>query len=411
MATTLSDPLAPPPVPDPTTAAEVEGLYVHVPFCFRKCSYCDFYSVATGRRAPDAQRFLEALDRELASLPPSFAPRTIFVGGGTPTELSPPDFARLLARIRERVRLDRLEEWSCEANPQSLHAAHLEAAREAGVDRISLGVQSFDDRVLRWLGRIHDAADAHAAVERVRAAGFERLNIDLISAVPVASPDRLAADLRTAIALQPEHISCYTLMFEEGTPLDALRRKGAVRPLDEERELAEFEATRARLTAAGYRHYEISAFCRTETTRDLRCRHNLLYWSGGQYFGVGPGAWSHVDRWRYGNVRDVARWQAALLETDAPEAAHRQRLDAWERLDPEPWAREVLVMWLRQLDGVPHAAFEARTGFPIESLYPAGERGSLSRLLAHGWLEDDGTRLRLTERGLPIADAVFAELI
>jgi oxygen-independent coproporphyrinogen-3 oxidase len=390
----------------------VEGLYVHVPFCVRKCHYCDFYSLATGPGDPDANGFLEALTAELSRVPAGFSPRTIFIGGGTPTELSARDLERLLTLLRDRVDRSRLVEWTCEANPGTLSREKARLLLAAGVDRVSLGVQSFDDRVLRFLGRIHDARQAEAGAELLRELGCTNLNLDLISAVPGAPPERLGRDLARAIRIAPEHVSCYTLMFEEGTPLEALRRRGAVRPIDEEAELTEFRLAREQLCGAGYLHYEVSNFCRAEPGRDLRSRHNLLYWGAGQYIGIGPGAHSHVAKRRYGNARDLTRWTEAQRSVGGQAAKPADALAVTERLEPRAWAREALVMWLRQLDGVERSAFLDRTGFDYRELYRRADgEDPLTRLIATGLLEDDGARLQLSERGLCVADPVFAELI
>ncbi|GIW73327.1 MAG: coproporphyrinogen III oxidase [Planctomycetota bacterium] len=387
------------------------GLYVHVPFCVRKCHYCDFYSLATGEgRPPAAARYLQALAAELRALPAEFRAWTIYIGGGTPTELAPADLERLLALVGERLAPGWTVEWTCEANPGTLTPDKARLLAAAGVDRVSLGVQSFDDRVLRWLGRIHDASAARAGFELLRASGFTNINLDLIAAVPGAAPDRLERDLREAIALGPEHISCYTLVYEEGTPLEALRRRGAVVPLGEEEELQEYLLARRLLAEAGYVQYEVSSFCRRDPHRDLRCRHNLLYWGPGEYHGVGPGAHSHRARTRYANVRDLARWAAAWLEVAEQPAGRGPGAGARafeERLEPEAWAREALVMALRRTEGVELEAFRTETGFAVEAL--AGD--SLPRLLEQGLLEQSGGRLRLTERGLCLADAVCVELI
>jgi oxygen-independent coproporphyrinogen-3 oxidase len=374
------------------------GLYVHVPFCVRKCSYCDFYSLAQppDRAAPDAARYLAALEVELASLPPGFVPETIFFGGGTPTELATADLSRLLAMVRRRVDPGRVREWTCESNPGTLTPEKAELLRASGVNRVSLGVQSFDPENLRFLGRIHTAEEAVAGFRLLRACGFGNVNLDLIFGIPGSSQETLRRDLETLAALGPEHASCYCLIFEEGTPLARMRAQGLVREVAEEDELAQYALAREVLARAGYRHYEISNFARP----GRECRHNLLYWGAGEYVGVGPSAHSHWGGARWGNVKSLVLWTERLL-------AGRPARDFEERLEPEARAREALVMGLRRTDGVERAAFRAETGFDYAAL-----RGrEIERLAGLGLLEEAGGRLRLTERGLFVSDAVFAELV
>jgi oxygen-independent coproporphyrinogen-3 oxidase len=384
----------------------VPGLYLHIPFCVRKCLYCDFYSLPMGRgpvakrlhthAGHDASRFLDALDVELAALPAGFRPETIFIGGGTPTELSDPDFLRLFALLRARVDLGAVAEWSCESNPGTLTAAKAAILRDAGVNRISLGVQSFDARNLEFLGRIHSADEAAAGFHLLRAHGFTNINLDLMYGIPGSAPDALARDLDRLIALGPEHAACYCLIFEDGTPLADLQRQGFVKEVDDDTELAQYRQVRTRLAAAGYGHYEISNFARPGRA----CAHNLLYWGAGEYIGCGPSAHSHWAGERYGNLRDLTTYCDRLLAGNSVRAFT-------ERLDPEAKARETLVMGLRRLDGVARDAFRAVTGY--DYIHLCGD--TIAWLCQEGLLEDSGTRLRLTEQGLFLSDGVFAELV
>ena len=384
----------------------MSGLYLHIPFCVRKCLYCDFYSLPMGRgpvaqrlhshEGYDASRFLDALDVELAALPAGFRPETIFIGGGTPTELSDPDFLRLFALLRARVDLGGVKEWSCESNPGTLTAAKAAILRDAGVNRISLGVQSFDARNLEFLGRIHSADEAEAGFHLLRAHGFTNINLDLMYGIPGSAPDALERDLDRLIALGPEHAACYCLIFEDGTPLADLQRQGFVKEVDDDTELAQYRQVRTRLAAAGYGHYEISNFARPGRT----CAHNLLYWGAGEYIGCGPSAHSHWAGARYGNLRDLATYCDRLLAGGSVRAFT-------ELLEPDAKARETLVMALRRLDGITRDAFRAATGYDYVHL--CGD--TIDWLCQEGLLEESGTRLRLTEQGLFLSDGVFAELV
>ncbi len=384
-----------PPVPDPQPPAP--GFYVHVPFCRSKCAYCDFCSVPLDRAGPGAvAHYLEALEREIDGLPGDFAPRTVFVGGGTPTALAAGDLARLLRLAARPLRGRPAAEWSVEANPGTLTPARLEALRAGGADRLSIGAQSFDPARLRLLGRAHTAADIPRAFAAARAAGFGNIGLDLIHAVPGQARAELQRDLERALALGPEHVSVYALSLEEGTPLAARAARGDLPAVEDEEARDQFEALRATLGAAGYEHYELSNFARP----GFACRHNLLYWSGGEYLGAGPAAHSHRHGARWGNLPSPAAWAGAVAGGRSPRAFE-------ERLDPEAHARETLVFGLRRLAGWDRAAFRRLTGFDYEAL-----RGpQIRRLAGRGLLERDARGLRLADRALFVSDAVFAELV
>lgn len=381
------------------------GLYVHIPFCLRKCVYCDFYSVESSNCPVSERRqaqptgqsdFMLALEEELRQLPDDFSPETIFIGGGTPTELSDEDFHRLLQLIRGKVDTERVVEWTCEANPGTLNAAKAAMMRPAGIQRVSLGVQSFQPSTLEFLGRIHSAEEAVESVHLLRDHGIANINLDLMFGTPGTTMEMLQDDLRRMIAIRPSHIACYCLTYEEGTPLTDLKKRGYVKAMNPDEELDQYRETIRTLTGAGYRHYEVSNFA----IPGFECRHNLLYWSGGEYIGLGPSAHSHWHGVRYGNVRSV-RDYCAGLQND------RSIREFEETLDPTAKARETLIMSLRCLDGVDIAAFERTTGIALRDLYD----GEIDYLRRDGLLEQHGDRLRLTERGLYLSNHVFAELV
>ena len=374
------------------------GLYVHIPFCVRKCIYCDFYSrpTATLRDGSAQSGFLEALEIELHQLPRPFQPETVFIGGGTPTELDSADLARLLELLHRHVDLSRVTEWSCESNPGTLTREKADLLKSAGVNRMSLGVQSFDPQTLAFLGRIHSSEEAEQGVHLLRDAGFANLNLDLMYGVPGSSPEVVQRDLERLLHLAPEHAACYCLIFENGTPLARLRARGKVKEVDDETELAHYQLVRSILSAGGYQHYEISNFANP----GFACRHNQLYWSGGEYLGVGPSAHSHWQGERYGNVRDLAAYQLRLRSGQSPRAFS-------ECLEPEAKARETLVMALRQTAGLTWAEFHQITGFDLRAL--CGD--TLDTLARDGLLEVTPERVKLTESGLFVSDGVFAELI
>ena len=279
------------------------GLYVHIPFCVQKCRYCDFYSEVCGDGGR-VSRFLSALDRELSLLDSAFAPTTVFFGGGTPTALSAEALSALLGSLRRHVDLSGVEEWSVEVNPGTLSGRKMEVLCEAGVNRVSLGVQSFDDRRLEWLGRIHRARDVYDAVSLVRSFGGLDLSLDLMHSVPGMSLVDWERELDAALNLSPHHLSCYNLTFEEGTPLERMLTAGDLAEPDEELQLAQFELTDRRLEMAGYEHYEISNYAKPGHA----CRHNLLYWTAGEYVGCGPAAHSHLGGRRFSNAESLDRY-------------------------------------------------------------------------------------------------------
>ena len=369
------------------------GLYLHVPFCVRKCAYCAFFSRPA---EPDVvSAWLKGVERELETVPPGFVPESLFFGGGTPTVLDMADLEQVLARVRSRwspkptcdnARTDPYGEWTCEVNPGTLTPEKARGLREAGVNRLSMGAQSFDEGTLRRLGRIHAAEQTREAVAMAREAGFDNIGLDLIYGVPGVTRDSFCADVEEAMALNPEHLSCYCLEIEEGTAFAREARAGKME-VSEEEQRAQFDWVRKRLAAGGWKHYEISNFAKP----GRECRQNGLYWSGGEYIGIGPAAHSHWDGVRWGNTPSLPTWTREFEE----------------RLDPAARACETLVMGLRRLAGWGREEFRAATGRDYVEL-----RGrEIARLVEEGWLVEEGERIRLAEEALFISDSVFADLV
>lgn len=357
----------------------MSGLYIHIPFCERKCSYCAFYSFSKPWKNVDA--FFQGLEKEIKNLPADFFPTTVFIGGGTPNALTASQLEGLCTFISKAVDLSGLQEFSGEVNPGILDSGKLAALRAGRVNRLSIGVQSFDSKCLETLGRIHTAEQAESTFRLARAAGFKNIGLDLMFGVPGQTMQMLEADLDQALALGPEHISIYNLMYEGGTPL-TLRNP---EKLDEDLEREMYDRIRARLKAAGFVHYEISNFAKP----GFECRHNLLYWSGGEYIGCGPAAHSHWKGVRWANVSDLDDY-----------CANGPRREFEETLDPDAKERETLVMGLRLLEGV-----DVSPG-----LFEKQQR-CFRTLEKDGLLVIDGSRIRLTEEALFVSDAVFAELV
>ncbi len=376
------------------------GLYVHVPFCRRKCSYCSFFSRVPG--PGDLARFCAALRLQIGQVAElaevadlSFA--TIFIGGGTPSILPVRALAEVLAELHHRLPVaGTAPEISVEVNPGTIDAEGLIELRRAGCNRLSIGIQSFDDQELAGLGRIHSAAEARATIAAARAAGFDNLSFDLMYGLPGQTAADWQATLDQALAFDPVHLSMYELTVEEGTDLARDAEQGRWRLPDEEEILLMMAAIDAAIGAGSLVRYEISNYA----LPSRECRHNVNYWQNGWYLGLGPGAVSGLGGERRTAVADLAEY-CRLVEAGRP---------VWrevERLDREAAFRETVVMGLRMLAGVTIEDLRLRFG-----LDPATYYGPiLERLVGQGFLRLEEGRLRLTTRGLPLANRVMAELV
>ncbi len=369
------------------------AAYVHIPFCAHHCGYCDFAVVAGKDQLAD--RYLEALAREIGSLEIPQHVNSLFLGGGTPTHLSAIQLARLMETLRSWFKFDASAEITIEANPGSLTQDKVDLLADHGVNRVSLGGQSFHPHLLRVLERNHDPDDVPRAVALIRQR-IPVVSIDLIFAVPGQTLAEWRADLRTALDLQPDHISTYGLTYEKGTRLWKQRRAGLVRPLDEELERAMYEEAMDTLTAAGLEHYEISNFARP----GYRSRHNQVYWANEAYFGFGLGAARYIRGRREVNTRDLP---AYLKKLEAGESPTQQA----EELGPEDRARETAMLQLRRGDGIERVAFRRQTGYELDEL--AGT--TIQRHVNGGLLADEGKRVKLTREGKLLADLVCGDLL
>lgn len=370
------------------------AAYVHIPFCAHKCGYCDFASLAGADHLAD--RYLLALAREMSRVGEPREVETIFIGGGTPTRLSADQLRRVLADVRRWFPLKAGGEWTVEANPGTLDAEKADVLAEAGVNRVSLGAQSFRPESLRTLERNHEPEEVVRALELVRPR-FPRWSFDLIFGVPGSSFDDWKVDLETALALKPSHLSCYGLVFEKGTALWKQWDAGQVLALDEEIEREMYAHTIDRLADAGLPMYEISNFAQA----GHECLHNLVYWRNDSYYGVGLGAARFLDGVRSSNTRDLPAY-LKRLEADADATGPT------EQLEPEHSARETAILMLRRTKvGIDRAEFLAKTGLGLDDL--ASE--AIRRHVAGGLLEDDGRRIRLTREGLFLADRVLCDLL
>ncbi len=374
------------------------AAYVHVPFCAHHCWYCDF-AVVEGREHL-ADRYLNALAKEIVALgEPLGEPlpvETLFIGGGTPTHLSVDQLARLLRMLRAWLLLAEGGggEFSIEANPGTLTAEKIGLLAEHGVNRLSLGGQSFQSHVLRFLERDHLPADVRRVVEFARPR-IPDISIDLIFGVPGQTLEEWRSDLKQAINLGVQHVSTYGLTYETGTRLWKAAERGTVTRLDEELERAMYGEAMDVLAAAGFEHYEISNFARP----GQRSRHNQVYWANHAYFGFGLGAARYLRGRRELNTRDLHTY---LQRMEAGQSPVQQS----EELGPEERARETAALSVRRAEGIERATFREQTGFELDALCGAAVR----RQMDAGLLSDDGTRVCLTREGKLLADLVCASL-
>ena len=380
------------------------SLYLHIPYCDSKCPYCDFNSYAA-KRWPERE-YLVALVAELeryAQTEPwqDGVVQTVFFGGGTPSLFAPGSIAEILDavwRLWPRPS-DVPPEITLEANPGTIDERKLHGFAAAGVNRISFGVQSFHARHLARLGRIHSAEEAIEGIAMARSAGFDNVSLDLMFAIPDQTLAEWEGDLHTAINLAPDHISAYNLTFEEGTPFDALRRKGVLQPLPEEIEAAMFTGAHEILGAAGYRRYEISNYA----LPGRECRHNLNYWHGGEYLGVGAGAHSFaclpVPGRRWSNEKNPNTYIARV-------AAEGHARVFEEALTASQARGEFVFLGLRCRDGFADREFTQRFGLDFLTAFPQAAsftRDDLMEFAVEQW--------RLTDRGILLADSIFATFL
>jgi oxygen-independent coproporphyrinogen-3 oxidase len=357
----------------------IEHLYIHIPFCPNICPYCAFYKESAGRER--VETFLDALLRETEVWSDQLHPRTIFFGGGTPSALSIPQFKKLLGGLRSRLDLSRLEEWTIEMNPATVAADKAALLRESGINRVSMGVQSWDDTVLKSLGRTHDAEKAEESFHVLREAGFDNLSIDLIFGVPGQSLDSWRSSLERSLRLAPEHLSAYGLTYEEDTEFFRKLGRGEMAP-DEGLEADQFELTATLLGESGYLQYEVSNYA----LPGRESLHNSAYWSGKDYLGLGPSAFSTVGSRRWRNIRETGLYSESTL-------AGKTAIDFEEEVTEELKSKERAAFGMRTLEGLPE-----RDATPWERDLQEMKTKGLVTLTEGRWI--------LTHRGRLQADTV-----
>ena len=379
---------------DNSPQAEELGLYVHVPFCAKRCGYCSFNTAPLEDGA--MARYLAALHREIELLGAiAWSPRvrlsTIFLGGGTPSLLTADELAAMLDRIRSRFQVVADAEITVECNPESVTREKLAGYHAAGVNRLSLGVQSLDDSILPRLGRLHDARGARAAFEAAREAGCDNLSVDLMYGLPGLDLDGWTRAVEAVLDWRPDHLSAYGLTLDAGSLWGAAGVEGLP---TEDTQVDQYWRLARAAAARGFEHYEISNYARA----GFRSRHNQIYWHAAEYLAAGPGACGFVGRMRYANVKAMPRYCEALATGALPVAS-------FEHLSERQRLAERLILGLRISDGIPAALLETRL-----------EGDSRLRRLVDEWrartlLIDTGDRVRLTEAGFLLSDALFVELL
>lgn len=382
------------------TLIEPAGLYIHVPFCLRKCPYCDFYSTTD---LSLRHNFVRALLLEMKiARNHGLHFDTLYIGGGTPSILSVRAVDQILETAHMAFGIPAGAEITLEANPGTVDLRRLTGYRLSGINRINIGVQSFQEENLRFLGRIHSQQDARRAIRESGKSGIENIGLDLIYGIPGQSKKSWIDDLKQAVAFEPDHLSCYMLTFEPGTPLEKDRRMGRFPPADESHTVELFETTVAFLENAGYAQYEISNFARSFSNRSKinRSRHNQKYWSLIPYIGLGPSAHSFQEPVRWWNHRCVRRYIDELSEGRLP-------IDEKEELNDSQRIIEAIYLGLRKTEGIDVKYFNTNFSVRFHDLFGK----TVSDLTERGLMEADQYRCALSKKGMLLLDSIAAAFV
>lgn len=387
------------------------AVYVHIPFCLSKCNYCDFNTYEGIESLMPS--FVDALSSEIGMWGTRLSHpevSTAFFGGGTPSYLPAKSITLLSERLREAMNIAPGAEITLEANPDDVNAEKAHAWLEAGFNRISIGVQSFDDQILHALSRRHDSDQAISAVDTARTAGFENISIDLMFGLPNQSLTVWEHSLKRAIELETDHLSLYGLQIEPGTPLQRDVKRGVVPTPDDDLAADMYEMAMDYLCEAGYEHYEISNWAKP----GFRSRHNLAYWLNQPYLGVGPGAHSSMMGRRFANMKSPRRYISAIVSAsvsdevaDAPIEQGEIAVDFVEITSSEMAMSETMMLGMRLSEGMAKSEFQRRFGIPMSDVYGR----EISKLVSTGLIEDNGDRIRLTRHGMLLGNNVFESFI
>lgn len=374
---------------------EAIGAYVHIPFCQRKCRYCDFFSITDINRIPE---FLAGLKKEILLAGRSdVRADSLYIGGGTPSLLTPKQIGQIVDWVALGFNLDPSAEMTLEINPATATARDLADYAAFGFNRLNIGVQSFNDQNLLFLGRIHNASQALASVKAAQDSGFNNIGLDLIYGLPEQTPNLWKNDLVQAIRLSPKHLSCYILTYESHTPLYADQQAGRIIPLSDLRTADLFRMTHSFLSAGGYEHYEISNFSQGSRWRS---RHNQKYWNFSPYVGLGPSAHSCRLPYRWWNHRSLEEYLAAVNQGESPKSDEEELIASQQMI-------EGIYLGLRQSDGIDLVDFESRFKLDFTLYF----RTSLEQFAAEGWIQTDAQRCRLTVEGMLFLDHIVDRLV
>lgn len=369
------------------------SLYIHIPFCDQKCHYCDFPSFAGKGDLKD--KYIEALKREIKLTPKNFLIDTIFIGGGTPSSLSEMQLENLLKEIRTFLFAGNIE-YTVECNPGSITREKLEIMKKYGVNRLSMGLQAIQNNLLKDIGRIHSYEVFKENFELARSVGFKNINVDLMFALPNQKVSEWKESLESIIALEPEHISAYSLIIEEGTRFYSLYEKDRLRLPNEDDEREMYHMAKSTLKDSGYKQYEISNYAK----EGFECRHNIIYWRMQNWIGLGSAASSHVDGERFTNCIEVEKYiQAMENGSSAREESHINK--EYENIE------EFMFMGLRMIEGISIREFERRFDKSVEEVYGS----KIDKFVRLGLLKKDDKRIYLTDKGIEYSNNVMSEMI
>ena len=381
------------------------GIYIHIPFCLSKCGYCDFNSYSSMEGI--INEYVEAIKKEFSLYSPElkdYEGISIFFGGGTPTILESGQLIAIFESCKSLFNLTADAEITIEANPETLTIDKLRELRKGGFNRISIGVQSFNDRFLKKLGRIHDSKKAYQGILSARDAGFENISIDLMFGIPDETLKDWEDDIETAIKLNPEHISTYNLTIEEGIQFKRELSQGRLKLPDEDRQVEMYDRGIGLLTGAGYEHYEISNFAKN----GKKCVHNQIYWQNEEYLGIGAVAYSYINGERRWNLKNPMEYIKRIQGVrDSRVQGVFNVIEGRERLEEKDIMGETIMMWLRMIEGINLQAFKRRFGVEIKSTFS----DVISKHLSNNLIIFDNGNLKLTHKGLLFYNDVAAEFL
>lgn len=374
------------------------GLYIHIPFCLAKCPYCDFFSIVADNDGTINQ-YLTSLQQEMKMYSqkyPALRIETIYLGGGTPTTLSGAQIAGVLESCYRYFKIDGEIEITIESNPATFDQKKADRLFSTGVNRLSLGAQSFSNRVLKKIGRIHNKQDIIASYEMARKAGFKNISLDVMYGLPGQTLRQFDKTLQEMIQLHPEHISLYGLSVEKGTPFETFIKKGLLKVPSDDIAYEMYQKAVDYLVGCGYEHYEISNFALTH----YRCLHNQIYWKNQQYLGLGASSSSYIEKRRFQNYRDLGQY-INLLQHDLLPIQTKEVLSLPEKM------AETIILKLRMMEGMSKIDFIAQFNQSLEKVYSS----QLKRLMFQGLLDENDTHYCLTKKGIALANEVFMEFL